>query len=58
MLPQTSPGETVSVRVTGPEKWFTADTVIVKPAELPALTGEIGVMDIVKSRNWKMAVVL
>lgn len=58
MVPQVSPDGTVSVRLTTPAKWFAAATVIVEPAELPALTepGEVAV--IVKSRNWKVAVAL
>jgi hypothetical protein len=48
----------VSVKLTDPAKWFTAERVIVELAGLPALTeaGEAAV--IVKSRNWKVAVAL
>lgn len=58
IVPQASPEGTVSVRITVPEKWFMAATVIVELAELAALTGTGEVAAIVKSRNWKVAVAL
>ena len=58
MVPQVSPEGTVSVRLTDPAKWFSAATVIVEVAELPAFTGAGEVSVIVKSRNWNVAVAL
>ena len=58
MVPQVSPEGTVSVRLTDPAKWFSAATVIVEVAELPAFTGAVEVAVIVKSRNWNVAVAL
>ena len=58
MVPQVSPEGTVSVRLTDPAKWFSAATVIVEVAELPAFTGVGDVAAIVKSRNWNVAVAL
>ena len=58
MVPQVSPDGIVPVRLTDPAKWFTAATVIVEFAELPAFTGAGDVPDTVKSRNWKVAVEL
>jgi hypothetical protein len=58
IVPQVSPGGTVFVRLTSPEKWFTAATVVIELAELRALTGAGEVAVIVKSRNWKVAVAL
>jgi hypothetical protein len=55
MVPQLSPDGIVSVRLTCPAKWFTATTVIVEFAGLPALTVGGEGADIVKSRNWKRA---
>jgi hypothetical protein len=55
MFPQASPDGTVSVRMTVPAKWFSADTVIVEFAGVLALTGPGRVMDIVKSLNWNTA---
>ena len=51
MLPQVNPDGIVSVRVTTPEKWFTAVTVIVVLLGVPALTGPGELAVIVKSRN-------
>ena len=58
MVPQVSPDGAVSVRRMDPAKWFTAASVIVELAGLPALTGAGELAVIVKSRNWKMAVAL
>ncbi len=58
MVPQVSPDETVSVRLTDPAKWFSAATVTVEVAELPAFTEVGDVAVIVKSRNWNVAVAL
>lgn len=58
MVPQVKPDGTVSVRLTVPAKWFTADRVIVAVAEFPAFTGAGDVPAIVKSRNWNVAVAL
>ena len=58
MLPQLRPEGMVPVRLTTPTKWFTAATVTVEVAELPALTGDGDVAEIVKSRNWNVAVAL
>ena len=57
MVPHVSPDGTAPLRLTMPAKWFTAVTVIVEFAEVPALTGAREATDIVKSRNWKSAVV-
>ena len=57
MVPHVSPEGTAPLRLTVPTKWFTAVTVMVEFAELPALTGARRVTDIVKSRNWKRMVV-
>lgn len=58
MAPHVSPEGTVSVRLTTPAKWFSAAIVTVEIAKLPALTGNGDVAEIVKSRNWKVAVAL
>lgn len=58
IAPQVSPDGTVSVRLTSPAKWFTPTTVIVEVDDVPALAGAGGVAAIVKSRNWRLAVVL
>jgi len=58
MPPQANPDGTVSVRLTDPAKWFSAETVIVEVAEFPAFTGGGDVEVIVKSRNWNVAVAL
>jgi hypothetical protein len=57
MAPHVSPDGTVPLRLTVPTKWFTAVTVIVEFAEVPALTATREVTDIVKSLNWKRIVV-
>ncbi len=56
MLPQVSPDGIVSVRVTVPENWFTAVTVIVVLEALLALTGPGGLATIVKFRYWNSAI--
>lgn len=58
MVPQVRPDGIVSVRLTIPANWFTAATVIVEVAEMPALTGDGDVAPSVKSRNWRVAVAL
>jgi hypothetical protein len=55
IVPHVSPEGTVAVRLTCPAKWFTADTVMVEFAAIPALTGAGEATVIVKSRNWKRA---
>ena len=55
--PQTRPDGTVSVRATTPLKWLIAVTVMVDVAELPALRGAGEEAVVLKSRNWKTAVV-
>ena len=54
--PQVSPAGTVSESTTLPEKWFSADTLMVVVLDAPTfpVTSEVAV--IVKSRNWKSAV--
>ena len=42
---------------TLPEKWFSADTVRVNVLDAPAFAVTREVVVIVKSRNWKRAVV-
>ena len=58
IVPQLNPAGTVSARLTDPEKWFRATTVIVEIAELPAFRRAGDVAAIVKSRNWNVAVAL
>ncbi len=58
IVPQLNPDGTVSARLTDPAKWFSAATVIVEIAELPAFTGPGDVAAIVKSLNWNVAVAL
>jgi len=57
MAPQVSPAGTVSVRVTTPEKPFTAAMVIVETADWPALTAAGEDAAIVKSRKTKVTLV-
>ena len=47
----------MSVRVTVPLKRLIAVTVMVEMAELPTLSGVGDVAVVLKSRNWKSAVV-
>lgn len=57
ITPQVSPGGTVSVSDTVPAKWFNAVTVRVDVADTPISTAAGELAAIVKSRNWKRAVV-
>lgn len=57
IAPQLSPEGIVSVRLTMPLKWFSAAIVIVDVADWVVSTGEGVVAEIVKSLNWKSAVV-
>jgi len=57
ITPQVSPAGTVSESSTLPEKWFSADTVRVDMLDAPTLAATIEVAVIVKSRNWKRAIV-
>ncbi len=57
MAPQVKLAGTVSVRETVPVKPFTAATVIVEVAEVPAWTAAGDVAEIVKSVTVKVAVV-
>jgi len=58
IAPQVSPEGTVSVRLTVPVKPLTAVTVMVDVAELPTVTAEGEVAEIVKSVTVNVAVVL
>jgi len=58
IAPQVRPEGTVSVRLTTPVKRFNAAIVIVEVADVPALTAGGELAAIVKSRNWKRAVVV
>jgi len=57
IVPQVSPEGTVSVSATVPEKWFKADTVRVDVLDAPTFAATSEVAVIVKSRNWKRAIV-
>ena len=57
IVPHARPDSGLSVRETMPLKWLLAVTVIVAMAEVPALTGPGEDPDVLKSQNWKKAVV-
>ena len=56
MAPQVKPAGTVSVRATVPANPFTAPTVIVETADVPAFTAAGEVAAIVKSTKLRVAV--
>ena len=55
IAPQVRPFGTVSVRLTVPEKWFRAVTVMVDVAETPALTA-VGT-DVAMLKSWNRNIV-
>ena len=57
ITPQASPAGTVSESNTVPEKWFSTETVRADMLDAPAFAVTREVVVIVKSRNWKRAVV-
>ncbi len=58
IAPQVRPDGTESLNVTPPAKPFTSATVIVDVAEEAAFAAAGDDADIVKSRNWNVAVAL